>query len=177
MTRRGIEAGDEVAEVTSLPVGGGLLGQEGEGSLRGSEPRPAGVEPDPPSPPRKLLILGQSEPEEQGNRSRRSDHSPPASLAGADTSLVQCVPTPLLWDFIHGPPDIWLCLHQRQPPRSWSFCFLALTHLPMGPDLPVDESLSLCSGMWGNQRLWRTSEGPVSWALCPRVYRQPPCLE
>lgn len=35
VTRRGLEAGDEVAEVTSLRVGGGLLGQERERGLRG----------------------------------------------------------------------------------------------------------------------------------------------
>jgi hypothetical protein len=41
-TGRGLEAGDEVAIVTSLGRGAGLLGQEG-GGLRGSGPRPAAI--------------------------------------------------------------------------------------------------------------------------------------
>lgn len=81
--------------------------------------------------------------------SGRRSHSPPGSQAGVDTSLVQCVPPPLLWGFIYT----WLCSHGRQLPRFWSLCFLALTYVPTWPDLLADEAPSLCSEMWGNQSL------------------------
>lgn len=102
--------------------------------------------------------------------SRRSSHSPPGSQAGVDTSPVRCVPPPLFWGLIYT----WLCSYGRQVPRSWSLCSLAPTHISTWPDLLVDEALSLCSGMWGNQSLWGLAWGLVLGCTLPYSMPQSP---
>lgn len=122
MTGSGLDAGDEVAEVTSLRVGGGLLGQEGRGGLRGSEPRPARVDSNPPSPLQERLILGWSGLEGCPGEVT----TVPSKRAGVDTSLVQCVLTLLLWGSIHGPQCLAL--------PSWETSTQILEPLFPGPD-------------------------------------------
>lgn len=132
--------------------------------MRGSGPRPAGVQSTLSSP--KCLILGWSELE--GARKHILEVTTVTQQAGW-VWTVGASRQPPLWVSNSGAQIPAFGPVRGIYPDPGAFCVSALTHNPTWPDLLVDEALPLCSGLWVNQSLWgtRVGLGVLGWTLPP----------